>query len=176
VSPARAFSIAAEGEYFAVSTPRGTLRFKATRGMQYLALLVAQPNVAIHALELAGAGDHPDRADAGELLDAAAFRASRARLEFLRSAREEAEARGDADGAERARDEMEALAGELTRANGRGGVRARRAESAVDRARSAVQRRIKDAVQRIAGQDAEVGAWLERSVYTGNYCSFRPRE
>ena len=87
---------------------------------------------------------------------------------------DEAEARGDADRAERARDEMETIARELARASGRGG-RARRAESAVDRARSAVQRRIKDALQRIAEQDAELGAWLQRAVSTGNYCSFRPR-
>ena len=94
---------------------------------------------------------------------------------MLRSAVEEAEARGDVDRAERARDEMETIAEELTRASGRGG-RARRAESAVDRARSAVQRRIKDAIQRIAEQDAELGAWLRRAVQTGNYCSFSPRE
>jgi hypothetical protein len=172
---ARAFSMVSEGEYLAISTSRGTLRFKATRGMRYLARLVGSPDVAIHVLELAGSGDHPDRGDAGELLDASSFRAYRARLETLREAVEDAEARGDADRAERARDEMETIARELARASGRGG-RARRAESAVDRARSAVQRRIKDAIQRIAEQDSEVGAWLKRAVHTGNYCSFRPRD
>jgi len=173
-SPARAFSMVAEGEYFAIATPRGTLRFKATRGIEYLARLVEQPDVAIHVLELAGAGDHPDRGDAGELLDANAFRAYRARLEVLRNAVEEAEARGDVGRAERARDEMDTIAQQLARASGRGG-RTRRAESAVDRARSAVQRRLKDAIQRIAEQDADLGAWLSHAVHTGNYCSFRPR-
>jgi hypothetical protein len=173
-SPARTFSMVAEGEYFSISTPRGTLRFKATRGIQYLARLVEQPDVAIHVLELAGSGGHPDRGDAGELLDSNAFRAYRARLEALRNVVEDAEARGDAARAESARDEMDTIAQELARASGRGG-RARRAESAVDRARSAVQRRIKDAIQRIAEQDADLGAWLSRAVHTGNYCSFRSR-
>jgi non-specific serine/threonine protein kinase len=173
LTPPGEFSMIAEGEYFAISTSRGTLRFKATRGMQYLARLVDRPEVAVHVLELAGSGEHPDRGDAGELLDASAFRAYRARLEALREAAEEADARGDRDGAERARDEMESIAGELARASGRGG-RARRAESAVDRARSAVQRRIKDAIQRITEQDSELGTWLQRVVQTGNYCAFRP--
>jgi non-specific serine/threonine protein kinase len=68
---------------------------------------------------------------------------------------------------------METIATELTKATGRGG-RPRRAESAVDRARSAVQRRIKDALDRIAEQDAELGSFLRRAVRTGNYCSYRP--
>jgi hypothetical protein len=173
-SPGRPFSMLPEGEYFAISTERGALRFKATRGMRYLARLVAQPDIAIHVLELAGSSDHPDRGDAGELLDANAFRAYRARLEAVRETLDEAEARGDVDRAERARDEMETVARELARANGRGG-RARRAESAVDRARSAVQRRIKDAISRIGAQDAALGGWLDRAVHTGNYCTFRPR-
>jgi hypothetical protein len=170
---ARNFTMLAEGEYFAVTASRGVLRFKATRGMQYLARLVSQPDVAVHVLELAGSSDHADRGDAGELLDADAFRAYRARLDVLRETAEDAELRGDTDGAENARDEMESIARELSRATGRGG-RARRAESAVDRARSAVQRRLKDAIQRIAEQDAGLGAWLARAVHTGNYCSFRP--
>jgi hypothetical protein len=163
----------AEGEYYAIATSRGTLRFKATRGMRYLARLVDQPDVAIHVLELAGSGDHTDRGDAGELLDSDAFRAYRSRLQELRSALEEAEARRDVERAERVRDEMDTIARELGRASGRRG-RKRRAESAVDRARSAVQRRIKDAIARIAEHDDEVGVWLQRAVVTGNYCSFRP--
>jgi len=163
----------AEGEYFAIATPRGVLRFKATRGMHYLARLVERPSVALHVFELAGSTDHPDRGDAGELLDSTAFRTYRARLEALRETVEDAEARGDVDKAERARDEMETIAAEIARASGRGG-KARRGESAVDRARSAVQRRIKDAIQRIGEQDADLGAWLQRAVQTGNYCAFRP--
>src|SRR6185436_10318130 len=102
------------------------------------------------------------------------FRAYRARLEALRETVEDAEARGDAEKAERARDEMETIAQELGRASGPGG-RPRRAESAVDRARSAVQRRIKDAIQRIGEQDEELGTWLQRAITTGNYCCFRSK-
>ena len=171
----RQFALALEGEYYAVATPTTTLRFKASRGMQYLATLVERPNVDIHVLELVGSSEHADRGEAGELLDAPAFRAYRARLESLRETLEHAEEVGDSDRAERVRDEMETIAAELARATGKGG-RARRAESAVDRARSAVQRRIKDALDRIAEQDAELGKWLRRAVRTGNFCSYRDSE
>jgi hypothetical protein len=167
------FTMVLEGEYYAVVTARGPLRFKVTRGMQYLARLVGNPGMELHVLDLAGSTDHADRGDAGELLDGAAFRAYRTRLEQLQDRLEDAEARGDATTAASARDEMETIASELTKATGKGG-KPRRAESAVDRARSAVQRRIKDALDRIAEQDAELGAWLRRAVTTGNYCIYRP--
>jgi hypothetical protein len=167
-----AFAITLEGEYYTIEGTRTTLRFKATRGMHYLAQLVERAGVEIHVLELASASDHPDRGDAGELLDAAAFRACREKLEALRDAAENATALGDGEAAQRARAEMEAIASELARASGPGG-RPRRGESAVDRARSAVQRRIKDAIDRIAEQDPELGQGLRQAVRTGNYCSYR---
>src|SRR5262245_35392511 len=98
--------------------------------------------------------------------------AYRQRAESLRDMLEDAEERGDADRAERARGELDALATETSRGSALGG-KLRRSESAVDRARSAVQRRIKDALDRIAEQDPELGAWLRRVVHTGNHCSFR---
>jgi hypothetical protein len=162
-----------EGEYFTVPGTSGTVRFKASRGMHYLAQLVSRPNEDIHVLELVGSSEGADRGDAGELIDASAAGAYRARLLALREAVETAEELGDTQRAARAREEMEAIAAELGRSTGKGG-RMRRAESAVDRARSAVQRRIKDALDRITEQDPSLGAWLRRAVHTGNHCSFRP--
>jgi chromosome segregation ATPase len=141
--------------------------------MQYLALLLDRPNTEVHVLELARAIDHPDRSDAGELVDPGALRAYRKRLDTLRDELETAQALGDVERAERARDEMENIAAELARTTQKGG-RARRAASVVDRARSAVQRRIKDALDRIAEQDPDLGARLKRSINTGNYCVYRP--
>jgi hypothetical protein len=141
--------------------------------MHYLARLVARPDTELHVLELVGSGDHVDRGDAGELIDATAARAYRVRLERLREAVAIAEEIGDADGAERAREEMVTIARELARSTKKGG-RVRRGVSAVDRARSAVQRRIKDALNRIADRDPALGDALRRSVRTGNHCVYRP--
>ena len=65
------------------------------------------------------------------------------------------------------------LEGELARAVGLGG-RARPAASATERARVNTQRRLKDALARIAEADAELGARLTAAVHTGTYCCFRP--
>jgi hypothetical protein len=167
---ARVLTMVREGEVYAVTTASSTLRFKATRGMHYLAQLVEQPGKDIHVLELVGSQD-ADRGDAGEVVDARALRAYRERAEKLREIIEDADTRRDSARAERARSELEALAVELSRGTALGG-KTRRSESVVDRARSAVQRRIKDAIDRIAEADAELGAWLRRVIRTGNTCCF----
>ena len=174
-TPPPAFTMALEGEYYAVPGLHGTVRFKANRGMHYLALLIGRPDTDVHVLELVGSTDHPDRGDAGDLVDPTALRAYRARLVALRETLETAETLGDVQRAERTRDEMETIAAELARTTQKGG-RARRADSAVERARTAVRRRIKDALDRIAEQDPDLGRWLRRAVRTGNYCSYRPSE
>jgi len=169
--PAQRFTIIREGEYFAFTSASGTLRFKATRGFTYLAQLVERAGTEVHVLDLVGSQD-ADRGDAGEVVDSKAMRAYRERADALRDMLDDAEERGDSNGAERARTELAALATEIARASGPGG-RLRRTESAVDRARSAVQRRIKDTLDRIAEQDFELGAWLRRAVHTGNHCGFK---
>jgi hypothetical protein len=65
------------------------------------------------------------------------------------------------------------LGAELGRAVGLGG-RSRRAGGAAERARSAVQRRIKNAIGRIGEHDAALAALLSRTVRTGNYCIYLP--
>jgi hypothetical protein len=170
-SARRTLSIAREGEYYAITSGGATLRFKATRGFQYLAQLVERAGTEIHVLDLVGATD-ADRGDPGEIVDAKSMRAYRERAEVLRDVLEDAEERGDVDRAERTRSELDALATELSRGSSIGG-KLRRSESAVDRARSAVQRRIKDALDRIAELDPELGTWLRRVVHTGNHCSFQ---
>jgi hypothetical protein len=45
---------------------------------------------------------------------------------------------------------------------------------AAERARSAVQRRIKNALDRIAEQSPALAAHLGRTLRTGNFCVYRP--
>jgi hypothetical protein len=85
----------------------------------------------------------------------------------------EAEQWHDEARVERARDELEALEAELSRAAGIGG-RERRAGKAAERARVNVQRRLADALKRIAEVNAELGKHLAATVRTGVYCSYLP--
>jgi hypothetical protein len=143
--------------------------------MQMLARLVAVPGREIHVLDLMGASgaDQPvDSGDSGEALDAQARRDYRRRLESLREQLEEAESRHDPAGAEAAREEIEQLSAELSRAFGLGG-RARRTGSNVERARVNVQRRLKHAIERIALECPAAGKHLDWAVRTGSFCSYR---
>lgn len=173
-------TLALEGEYYAVRFRAETLRLKDSLGLRYIAKLLDSPGREIHVLELvreraggSDAGELLDRGDAGELLDEQARKSYRRRLEELEDTVAEAESFGDTARAERARQEIEVLARELGRAVGLGG-RVRKAGAAGERARSAVQRRIRHALERIGAHSPALASFLERSIRTGNYCSFVP--
>ena len=170
--PTSTLQLRCEGEYWVLEGLGATCRLKASRGIEMLAKLVADPGREVHALDLMGA-ETVDAGDSGEVLDADAKRAYRARMLELREELEEAEQWNDAARAERARDEIEALEAELSRAAGLGG-RDRRVGKAAERARVNVQRRLTDALKRIADVDAELGKHLAAAVRTGTYCSYAP--
>jgi tetratricopeptide (TPR) repeat protein len=176
------FSMVREGEYWAVAYQGATFRLKDSLGLRYLERLLAQPDQEIHVLELAGgrdasgaepAGATVDAGDAGELLDPEARESYRRRLEDLREELAEAEAVADGFRASRAREEIEFLGAELSRAVGLGG-RGRRAGGAAERARSAVQRRIRNALDRIAEHAPALTSYLEQAIKTGTFCVYRP--
>jgi hypothetical protein len=149
-------------------------KVKDSRGMQLLARLVERPNEEIHVLALASddAGTSVQESSAGEVIDERARRAYRERVADLEEDIDEAERNSDVARLAKLRAEKEALVAELARAVGLGG-RARKASSATERARVNVQRRLKDAVARIAEADAEIGGVFERAVRTGTFCCFR---
>jgi tetratricopeptide (TPR) repeat protein len=166
-----AVSLVREGDVW-VATSRGTVvRVKHSKGFDYLAALLESPGREHHVLVLAGAGEGPE--DAGVVLDARARASYRARVEDLQERLAEAERNGDLGRADKAREELEALAEQLAGAVGLGG-RDRKAGSNVERARINVQRRIKGAIRALAEHHPELGRYLDATVRTGTYCSFRP--
>jgi hypothetical protein len=173
------FALVPEGEYWSVTFDGTTFRLKDSLGLSYLARLFAEPDRAIHVLELAsgkaGAEGEPTIAgDAGELLDDRAKETYRQRVLDLRDQIAEAESFGDVERAARARAELEFLTAELARAVGLGG-RNRRAGAATERARSAVQRRIRNAVERIRGSAPALAELIDATVKTGVLCLFSPK-
>src|SRR3954447_1176963 len=115
----------------------GRARFvKDAKGLRHLALLLANPGVEFHAVDIVGAAEGTTAApgarataagdgdvearragdgDAGAMLDAQAKREYRSRLEDLRAEIEEAEEFNDPERAARAREEMAFIARELSR-------------------------------------------------------------
>jgi hypothetical protein len=111
--------------------------------------------------------------DAGELADADARRAYRARLVELRAELDEAEERNDIGRSDRLRDEIEALADELGRVAGLGG-RPRRAGSLAERARLNATRALRKAIDRVAADCPRLGRHLSNSIQTGRVCCYQP--
>jgi len=171
-APERApLTVRLEGDVWAVESAGRVVRVKDGKGMRFLAELVEQPRRELFVLDLIGADEAPT--STGPALDAQAKQAYRARVEELRDVLVEAERNADVVRAEKAREELDRIAGELAGAVGLGG-RDRKQGSNVERARINVQRRLKDAIARIAELDPELGRILSLAVKTGTYCSFTP--
>jgi hypothetical protein len=183
-----------EGEYWTVSYEGVVVRLKDAKGLHHLARLLANPGTELHAIDLeaaegrpataaplgprslAGDGElalRPDLGDAGELLDATAKAAYKARLDELRAELEEAEGFNDPARAAKARAELDFLTDELARAVGLGG-RDRRAASHAERARLNATRAIRTAMANLARANPALGRHLSSTIRTGRYCSYTP--
>jgi hypothetical protein len=170
------FSLRRDGADWKVEHAGRTLRLKDVRGLGMLALLVESPGREIHAVDLVtgGGGEAAvDTGDAGEVIDARARDAYKKRIAELRIDVEEAERDADTGRAARLRYELDALTDQIAAAVGLGG-RERRVGSAAERARVTAQRRIREAIQKIADADAALGRHLDWTVRTGSFCAYEP--
>ncbi len=167
------------------ATSGGTsVRLRDSKGLRYLAELVASPGVERHALDLVdrvegvGQRGEPDRralGDAGELLDTAARSAYRRRIEALRGEIDDALETERLETAEALQTELDQLVAQLAQAFGLGG-RSRVAASAAERARLNVTRAIRSALARLDDALPGAGAALDRRVRTGLYCTYAPED
>jgi tetratricopeptide (TPR) repeat protein len=174
-----AFTIAKDGADWVVSRGGRSFRVKDVRGMSMIARLVENAGRELHAIDVAadlGSADTPaviDLGDSGEVLDARAREAYKKRIAELREELEEAEGFHDEGRTAKLRHELEALTQQIAGAVGLGG-RERRTGTAAERARITVQRRVREAIKKIAEQDAELGRHLDWTIRTGTYCAYEP--
>jgi hypothetical protein len=163
-----------EGEVWALTFLGATARVRHSKGLQDLAVLLRNAGSSVHVTELVGAA--AVTASRGEpILDRRAAAQYRQRLADLDEDLAEAEARHDTGRTARLRDERAFLLAELGAGFGLGG-RARRSGDDVDRARKAVQARVREAIARIGEVHAPLGRHLGVSVRTGTFCSYEPAE
>jgi len=188
-APAEPRSLRRHGDVWEFASGSASFHVKDAKGLQYLALLLANPGQEFHALELAGggtaapaAGGLPDQEmtirgrgqdDAGPLLDAEAKAQYRERVSELQEELEEAEAFNDPERVSRAREELEFIEAELSAAVGLGG-RDRKTGGSAERARVNVTRALKGTVDRIADYDAALGHHLRTCIRTGTFCVYDP--
>lgn len=175
--PVLAFSLRTQGADVVLEHRGRTTRLRPLRGLTMLARLVEQPGRQVHVLDLAAEPEDErvtaDAGDAGEVIDARARQAYQQRIGELREQLDEAERFGDLGRSDRARQELEMLLEQLSAAVGLGG-RARRVGSAAERARITVQRRVREAIRRIAEHEPELGKHLDWAIRTGTFCAYEP--
>ncbi len=177
-----------EGEYWTVSYEGRVSRFKDSKGLRYLAYLLAHPYSEFRATALATVSRPSESAaatsnmsecpseilgDAGEVLDVQAKASYRQRIKDLTDELKEAKRTGDEKRGLRLDEEIEALSTELARAVGLGG-RDRRAASSAERARVNVTRTIRIAIGRIKDHDSGLATYLDKTIRTGTFCSYQP--
>jgi hypothetical protein len=156
-----------QGRYWRVALGHRSVLVEHRIGMLHLAVLLANPGREIDAIDLAAG---PAALDAGDgsiqpVLDRAAVRAYRDRLTAIRH---ELETGHDT---ERARAERDWLVAELAGATGLGG-RTRAFSGNRERARIAVGKAIRRAVEHVAKADPVVGDHLAGAVHTGMQCAY----
>ena len=168
-----------EGDFWTIAYAGAVARLKDSKGLQYLAHLLRHPGHRFPALELASLSTEAvGVARAGQrsrdpLLDAPARAAYRGRLDELRSELEEAERMHDLGRTARLREELEQVEAELAAGVGLGG-RARANRSANERARWAVTKRIKSAIDRVRAAHPALGRHLATTITTGYVCAYLP--
>jgi pimeloyl-ACP methyl ester carboxylesterase len=184
-----------DGDVWLVGRPGHEGHLRDVKGLHYLAALLAQPGVEVHAVDLVAAVDGDARAtagpaplptaahgltvhrgtggDLGPVIDARATAAYRRRLHELREEVAEAEALHDPERAAHARAETQKLTDALSGAIGLAGRR-RTSGSPAERARVKATRLVKDAVRRVGRVDPPLGHLLAGTVRTGTYCAYVP--
>lgn len=161
------------GDVWAVAFAGRQTQIRDSKGMRDLARLLTQPGRPVAALDLAAPAGSPRQGSLGEVIDAQARAAYRARLAELQSELDAADAAGDIGRSARMQAERDALIEQLSAAYGIGG-RARRTGGSAERARTAVTGRIRDAIRRLEAAHPELGRHLSRAVRTGAFCVYDP--
>jgi hypothetical protein len=149
---------------------------RANKGITMIAELIRRPGVEVHVLDLVhldGDRARVDEGDAGELLDAKARAEYRRRAEAIADELAEAERFNDVGRSERLREELDAIATELSRGIGLSGA-PRRAVGAAERARVNVRKRLRHAIAVVGEVHPELGRHLDATIRTGIFCEYRP--
>ena len=172
-----------DGSWWSAACGETTARLRNTKGLAYLAELVAHPATERHVIDLVDLveGVSPDTGidrrrlgEAGPLLDARSRDAYRRRVGQLKDEVEDALAVEDDDRAASAQSELDALVAELARAFGLGG-RERKASSVAEKARVNVTRAIRTAIATVSDVLPAAGGVLDRRVRTGLFCAHEPQ-
>jgi hypothetical protein len=180
------------GDFWEISWSGETAQLRYQRGFDCIRVLLRHPERDVHCRELMTGQEtseentvHQASLQSGEIaladddglemIDQAALTAYRSRIEEARAELAEAESHHDLGRIERLREEIEAILAMVSGATGLGGRR-RKTGSDVERARTAVRKRIKAALDRIRRDLPDLHAHLAANLRTGTVCSYVPAD
>ena len=178
-----------QNDYWVIRYYGRTALLKSTRGLSHLAVLLHHPGREFHVSDLLSRPMDASTRCAGIVLDGHATREryagipmldSQAKAEYQRRLNElhqqlnDAERFQDPERKAEAQSEVQAIADYLASAIGLGG-RDRKTSSDSERARSAVTKCVKNAIQKIGEAIPSLGYHLGARIKTGYFCSYNPR-
>jgi hypothetical protein len=184
------------GHFWTISYEGRTFRLKHSKGLKYLAFLLAHPGKEFHAQRLigevegnvlgpvdgAGTRERPflddglyvsSLSDAGPLLDDRARKEYKQRLDDLAAELEEAREFNDYERAGRLEEEIEALTKELAAAYGLGG-RSRKLDHPGEKARKTISKAVTRTLKHIKANDLNLWGQLQNSLSLGSFPSYKP--
>jgi hypothetical protein len=173
-----------EGDYWTLRYQKRVIRLRNRKGIQQLALLLANPEVEIPAQALSRLGSTGRYCDesaeialgsSGEITDQQALFQYASRSRELQADLDEADAKNDLGAVERIKSELEWLRRAISNAMGIG-KRTRLAGSAAERARVSVRNNLSAVFRTVKESDRTVGLHLEQSIRTGHSCVYRPSQ
>jgi non-specific serine/threonine protein kinase len=177
-----------QNDYWIIRYRGRTALLKSTRGLHCLAVMLHDPGREFHVRDLlsrpmdastpnaAVVLNGPARREPHEgipMLDGKAKAEYQRRLNELRQELNEAERLKDPQRKAGAQNEVQAIADYLASAIGLGG-RDRKTSSDAERARSAVTKCVKNAIQKIGDAIPSLGYHLAARIKTGYFCSYNP--
>ena len=161
-----------QNDYWVIRYHRQVALLKSTRGLHFLAVLLRHPGREFHVTELIAQPKGGLQAGVSAL-DAQAKAEYKCRLKELLQDLREAERCNDLQRQLAARNELEAIADHLAWAIGLGG-RDRKISSDAERARWAVTKCIKKAIQKVDDAIPSLGYHFAARIKTGYFCSYNP--
>ena len=144
---------------------------KDMKGLHDIHRLLGAPEEEFHCLDLMNAGI--DESVSEKATDSRSKTEYRNRIRELRGEIDDAREFNDLSSLERLQEEYEHLLEHLSGSLGLGG-KSRKIGSTIEKSRSAITWRIRNAIKKIGASHPELGDHLSKSIRTGTYCSYKP--
>jgi TolB-like protein/Tfp pilus assembly protein PilF len=148
-----------------------SITLKDAKGFHDIHKLLSQPLQEFHCLDLMGSA--VDEGISTESIDAKSKREYMGRIKELQMEIDEAEEMNQFEKISSLREEYDTLLDHLSKSLGLSG-KTRKVGSTVEKARSAVTWRIRNAIKKIDKVHPALGIHLSKSIKTGTNCSYRP--